>query len=85
MQLQTVESSALHAIGYDAERRVLEVIFNGGRIYQFVQVPAEAYAALAAAPSKGVFFNANIRDVYPYWSLHAARSQRMRARRRGMR
>ncbi len=82
MQLQTVESSALHAIGYDAEKRILEVIFNSGRIYQFVNVPPEAYATLEAAPSKGGHFNANIREVYPYWSLHAAREQRMRLRHR---
>ncbi len=82
MQLQTIESRALHAIGYDAEKRVLEVVFNSGRIYQFVNVPPEAYAALAAAPSKGGYFNANLREVYPYWSLHAAREQRTRIRRR---
>ncbi len=85
MQLQTVESSALHAIGYDGEHRILEVIFNSGRIYQFVNVPAEVYAALLAAPSKGSYFNASVRDIYPYWSLHAARAQRLRARRRGIR
>ncbi len=85
MQLLTVESRALHAIGYDAEKRVLEVIFNSGRIYQFVNVPAEDYAGLAAAPSKGSYFNTNIRDVYPYWSLHAAREQRRSMRRRRVR
>lgn len=82
MQLQTVESSAIHAIGYDAEKRVLEVIFNSGRIYQFVNVPPEEYTALTAAPSKGGYFNAHFREAFPYWSLHSAREQRTRLRRR---
>ncbi len=32
MELETVESSMIHAAGYDAETRTLEVIFNSGNI-----------------------------------------------------
>jgi predicted nucleic acid-binding protein len=83
MQLETVTSRAIHAIGYDASRRVLEVIFNTGRIYQFVDVPAEAYEQLRSAGSKGEYFNASIRDTYSYWSYHAPR-QHTRRRTRGI-
>lgn len=83
MQLETVSSRAIHAIGYDAARRVLEVIFNSGRIYQFVDVPPEEYEHLRSAESKGEYFNAGIRDTYSYWSYHAAR-QRTTRRTRGV-
>ncbi len=83
MQLETVSSRAIHAIGYDAPRRVLEVIFNTGRIYQFVGVPPEEFERLRSAESKGEYFNASIRDAYSYWSYHAAR-QRTRRRTRGI-
>lgn len=69
MQLETINSQAIHAFGYDPEQRILEVIFNTGRIYQFLGVPAGEYARLCNARSKGQYFNARIRDAYPYRSL----------------
>ncbi len=81
MQLETVESGAIHAIGYDPERRVLEVIFNTGRIYQFTDVPPEQFEALRKADSKGRYFTENIRDAFPYWSFHAPRQRRKRLQR----
>ncbi len=78
MQLETVTSSAIHAVGYDPDRRVLEVIFSTGRIYQFVGVPPDEYKSFREAESKGQYFNSNIRDAYPFWSFHAARQPRTR-------
>lgn len=66
MVLHTVESSMIHAVGYDPERRLLEVVFNSGRVYCYEQVPPEVYEALMAAESKGRFMRAAIIDVYPY-------------------
>lgn len=60
-----VESSSIAAVGYDAERHTLEVEFAHGAVYQYLDVPAEAYAALMAADSKGGrFLNAVIRGAY---------------------
>ncbi len=78
MQLETVESSAIHAIGYDPDLRVLEVIFNTGRIYQFTDVPPEQFDALRRAQSKGRYFSEHIRDAYPYWSFHVPSAWRRR-------
>lgn len=64
--LQPVESSMIHAVGYDPERRLLEVVFNSGRVYCYEDVPPEVYEALMAAESKGRFMRAAIIDVYPY-------------------
>ena len=60
-----VESSMMTAVRYDAALRELEVTFATGRVYVYGAVPAEIYAALLAAPSKGEYFNAAIRDAFP--------------------
>lgn len=80
MQLETVDSSAIHAIGYDPDLRVLEVIFNTGRIYQFTDVPPEQFEALRRAESKGRYFSEHIRGVHPYWSFHVPRAWRRRVK-----
>jgi len=73
MELITVESSMIHAIGYDKEKRILEIVFNTGRTYQYGDVPPEEYEGLLNAESKGRYFLANIRDVYSYWQLRHSR------------
>ncbi len=73
MQLITVESSMIHAVGYDPEKHILEVVFNTGRTYQYADVPPEVYDSLLKAESKGRYFLAHIRDAYPYWSVGRSR------------
>ena len=73
MRLDTVESSMLHAIGYDPELRVLEVIFNSGGIYLYRDVPQDVYDALMSADSKGQYFHEVIRERYPHWTLEQVR------------
>jgi hypothetical protein len=73
MELITVESSMIHAVGYDPEKHILEVVFNTGRTYQYADVPPEVYEGLFKAESKGRYFLANIRDVYSYWPVGHSR------------
>ena len=61
---QPVESSVLAAVGYDAQRRVLEIEFHSGAIYRYLEVPEEIHRRLLAAESKGHYFGANIRDKF---------------------
>jgi hypothetical protein len=69
MQLTTVKSSMIHAVGYDAETQTLEVIFNSGGIYFYDDVPPKVYEELMAAESKGSYMRYAIIDVYPYSEL----------------
>ncbi len=66
MQLITVESSMLYAVGYDSKNRTLEVVFNSGGVYRYHDVPPEEYKELMAAESKGRYIHECIIDVYPY-------------------
>ena len=64
-----VTSSSLQSIGYDAGSLVLEVEFVGGAVYQYFLVPRREYTGLMDADSHGRYFNANIRDRYPFKKL----------------
>lgn len=64
-----VESSAIRAIAYDAGRKRLQVTFVSGEDYAYDRVPPRVHRAFVEAESKGRFFQAQIRDRYPYRRL----------------
>ena len=55
-------SNAISDIAYDRERERLAITFVSGRIYEYVDVPAEVAASFQSSFSKGTFFNSYIRD-----------------------
>ena len=61
-----VESTAIHEIDYDAERAKLLIRFVSGEQYVYVGVPGEVHRSFVDADSKGGFFQAEIRDRYPF-------------------
>lgn len=61
-----VDSTAIQEIDYDAERSKLLVRFASGERYVYVGVPGEVHRSFCEADSKGRFFQAEIRDRYPY-------------------
>jgi hypothetical protein len=64
-------STAIANFEYDKETERLTVTFVTGRIYQYVDVPGEVAASFQSASSKGMFFNAYIRDRYDLRELTA--------------
>jgi len=68
-KLIPVESSMIHAVGYDRKGRILEVIFNSGQIYCYEEVPPKVYKGLMEARSKGQYMRAEIIDMYPEYRL----------------
>lgn len=65
MKPQGVESSAIRSVGYDDALALLEIEFTSGDVYRYHAVAPSVHAALMAADSKGRYFVAHIRDVYP--------------------
>ena len=65
--------SMIHAVGYDAKTRVLEVVFNSGSTYCYEGVPPKVYKGLLAAESKGRYMRNEIIDVYPDYPLSSRR------------
>jgi len=59
-----VVSSNIKSIGYDENDRILEIVFKGDRIYQYIGVPLVVYTSLMNAQSHGKYFHSNIKDKY---------------------
>ena len=69
MKRKQVESSNLASVGYDADKKILEIGFNHGGVYQYFNVPQDEYKALMNASSHGSYFYHNIRGNYEYTKL----------------
>jgi KTSC domain len=59
-------SSVIASVDYDEDTRELDIIFTSGKIYRYFDVPLAIYAEFLDAASKGVFFNANIKDAFRF-------------------
>jgi hypothetical protein len=66
MNMKAVESTTLAAIGYDRASEVLQLEFRTHAVYRYRGVPGSVYEALAAACSKGTYFNRTIRGRFPH-------------------
>jgi len=64
--MPAITSSAILAIDHDARTDAMKVRFTTGSLYAYAGVPRAVYDAFLAAPSKGEYFNAHIRDRYAY-------------------
>ena len=66
MDRQTVSSSNIRSVGYDAENKILEVAFSSGGVYQYFNVPEHRYSRLMSSFSKGSYLADHIRNNYRY-------------------
>lgn len=58
-------SSSITAVAYEPSSACLRIVFRDGSCYDYLNVPSNIFSSLAAAGSKGAFFNASIRNVFP--------------------
>lgn len=72
MQMQSVDSSNLAAIGYDPETKVMRVEFlppkgyKTGSLYQYQNVEQATFDAFRDAESKGKFLAREIKGKFTY-------------------
>lgn len=66
MTLQSVSSSNIAAVGYDADTQTLAVEFRSGGTYEFYDVPEAVYQGLLSASSPGSYFQNEVRGRYRY-------------------
>lgn len=64
MNRTSVSSSSIRSIGYDGASQTLEVEFKSRGIYQYSPAPKSLFERFMAAPSKGKFFDQNIREKF---------------------
>ena len=66
MRLQAVQSEMLKLVGYDPVVRILEVVFNTGDRYRYLNVPESEYEGLMSAESIGQYMHKHIIGRYDY-------------------
>ncbi len=66
-------STAIRGAWYLPERRQLDLLFTSGRRYRYSGVPMAVAREFVAAPSKGRFYNAEIRNRFPCRELGSER------------
>lgn len=64
-----VVSSNIASVGYDAEKKVLEIEFHHGAIYQYFDVPVRVYEELMNSAAKGSYFMNELKDKFKYQKL----------------
>lgn len=69
MERARVDSSAIVSVGYDTSRRILELEYVDGDVYQYFDVPMALHQALLDAPSIGQFVNTEIKGKFRYQQL----------------
>ena len=62
-------STVIRRFDYSPELEELTVEFTTGRRYVYSGVPPEAVEKMRGAFAKGVYFNRNIRDRFPFREL----------------
>ncbi len=66
VEMKSVKSSNIEAVGFDETLQELYVRFKGGNLYVYYEVPDLDYVNFMAADSPGGWLNANIKGKYKY-------------------
>jgi hypothetical protein len=66
MKRTPVTSSNLRNVGFDPKRKVMEIGFKSGRVYEYTGVSAQRHRALMQAASHGKYHWKFVRTSYPY-------------------
>jgi hypothetical protein len=64
MELYPINSNMVEAIGYDPDYYILQVVYTGGKTFEYADVPPEVWEELYNAESVGNYLMNNIMDNY---------------------
>ena len=64
MEMIRASSSAMSAVGYDAQTRRMKITFFRGHSYDFCGVSQQVFDSLLRASSKGSYYNDFIKYCY---------------------
>ncbi len=66
IEMFSVNSSNVAAVGYDEQDQIVHVKFLNGSTYIYKGVPNQEFEGLRNAPSVGSYLHRNYKNVYPY-------------------
>jgi hypothetical protein len=64
MERQNVKSRILRSVGYNESIKILEIEFQNGLVYQFLDVPPKVYADLMHSGEIGKYFSEKVRPLF---------------------
>lgn len=70
MEMNSVKSSLIKAIGYDEEHETMVVEFKKGGKYEYSLITPEIWREFQSAESFGAYFVANIKGNFPHKPLN---------------
>jgi hypothetical protein len=73
MRREAVDSTTMRSVGYESRSKILEIEFQSGEVYQYLDVPERMHKGLLGAKSKGQYFNDEIREEYAFVRVGRAR------------
>jgi len=62
----SLESSVLNSFAYNADNRRLAIMFKGGELYEYYDVPPEVIGEFLSHTSFGQFFNERVRNRFAF-------------------
>ena len=66
MNRTPVKSSNVKSIGYDPDKKILEVEFANGDVYRYLKVPENVHYSLMTSPSIGAAMHTLIRGKFKF-------------------
>jgi hypothetical protein len=67
VEMNYVQSSNVECVGYDPECMELHIRFvDSALTYVYHSVPQQVFDEMMAAPSKGIYLNQCVKNVYPF-------------------
>lgn len=66
IEMQPVESSNVESVGYDEDKLSLMVMFKGGALYEYKNVPPSVHQALIGSDSVGQYLNMMVKPQFEY-------------------
>ncbi len=60
----SVKSRILRSVGYDDSKKILEIEFSSGLVYQYLGVPEKVHADLMHSDEIGKYFSEKVRPKF---------------------
>jgi hypothetical protein len=75
---ESLSSTALAAAGYSKRLHIMEIEFNNGAVYRYLDVPIAVYRDFRSAESKARYYDWHIKGHYQSLCLRSAEYQASR-------
>ena len=66
MEMESVDSSNIEALGFDEDSSTLQIEFKNGGLYQYFDVTENVFIGLRDADSPGRYLAENIKGMYRF-------------------